>query len=72
MYVYDNGIGFMNASDQRHFDPFERLTANGFSTGHGLGLSIVRRAVQRLGGKIWSKAEPEKGAVFYFTLPQPH
>ncbi|MEY4317079.1 MAG: hypothetical protein RI902_887 [Pseudomonadota bacterium] len=71
MYVYDNGIGFMNASDQRHFDPFERLSANGFSTGHGLGLSIVRRAVQRLGGKIWSKAEPDKGAVFYFTLPQP-
>jgi signal transduction histidine kinase len=71
MYVYDNGIGFVNASDQRHFDPFERLTANGLSTGHGLGLSIVRRAVQRLGGKIWSKAAPENGAVFYFTLPQP-
>jgi signal transduction histidine kinase len=71
VYVHDNGIGFENSSEQKHFDPFERLTAQGISTGHGLGLSIVRRAVQRLGGKIWSQAAPEKGAVFYFTLPQP-
>lgn len=69
LYVYDNGIGFVSTSDERHFDPFERLTARG--KGHGLGLSIVRRAVQRLGGKIWSEAEREKGAVFCFTLPQP-
>ena len=37
--------------------------------GHGIGLSIVRRAVERHGGTVWAESSPGQGACFSFTLP---
>ena len=67
-YVKDNGIGFDQAFANRIFEPFKRGHANSTFDGMGIGLSIVRRAVERHGGSVWAESEPGKGACFYFTL----
>ena len=69
VHVRDNGVGFDAASAGRLFEPFMRLHGRKFE-GHGIGLSIVRRAVERHGGRVWAEAEPDHGATFHFTLPQ--
>jgi hypothetical protein len=52
------------------FVPFTQLNKI-HAQGHGLGLSIVRRIVERLGGQVWVESEgtPGQGSVFSFTLP---
>ena len=69
VHVRDNGVGFDAASAGQLFEPFMRLHGRRFE-GHGIGLSIVRRAVERHGGRVWAEAEPDHGAAFHFTLPQ--
>lgn len=66
--VRDNGIGFDQDDAERLFVAFSRLDAASSVEGVGLGLTIVARAVQRHGGKIWAEGQPGKGATFYFTL----
>lgn len=67
-WVRDNGAG-LSADDQaRLFAPFERLHRVR-AEGHGLGLSIVRRIVDKLGGEAGVESEPGRGSLFYFTLP---
>lgn len=66
--VRDNGVGFDADAAKRLFAPFVRLHAARFD-GHGVGLSIVRRAVERHGGRVWAESEPGQGAVFHFSLP---
>ena len=67
--VRDNGVGFDSAAAGQLFEPFARLHGRAFE-GHGIGLSIVRRAVERHGGRVWAEAEPDQGAAFHFTLPR--
>jgi signal transduction histidine kinase len=67
--VRDNGVGFSAEAATRLFHPFQRLHGKDFA-GHGVGLSIVRRAVERHGGQVWAEAQPGQGARFFFTLPQ--
>ncbi|MGQ0599886.1 sensor histidine kinase [Aquabacterium sp.] len=69
-FVKDNGPGFDRAAAELLFTPFVRLHAEQFE-GHGVGLSIVRRAITKLGGRIWAEGQPGVGASFYFTLPKP-
>jgi len=65
--VRDNGIGF-DASEATHlFEPFRRLHSLSHP-GHGVGLSVVKRIVERHGGRIWVDATPGVGAAFHFTL----
>jgi len=68
VHVRDNGVGFAPDSAERLFQPFMRLHGRRFE-GHGIGLSIVRRAVERHGGRVWADGEPDHGAAFHFTLP---
>lgn len=66
--VRDNGVGFRHDCASVLFEPFVRLHGPEFN-GHGVGLSIVRRAIERQGGRVWAEAAPEKGASFFFALP---
>jgi signal transduction histidine kinase len=66
--VRDNGEGLDKDDQARLFTEFTRL-ATVSAQGHGLGLSIVRRIVNRLGGQVSVDSTLNQGSVFYFTLP---
>jgi signal transduction histidine kinase len=70
-WVRDNGAGLSPEDQARLFAPFTQI-GQAHKTGHGLGLSIVRRIVEKLGGQVGVESEglPGHGTVFSFTLPE--
>ncbi|HKL09492.1 MAG TPA: tetratricopeptide repeat-containing sensor histidine kinase [Bacteroidales bacterium] len=69
--VKDTGIGFNEKTAKEIFNSQKFYTTSGTSNevGSGLGLILCKEFVERNGGSIWADSEPEKGTVFYFTLP---
>jgi signal transduction histidine kinase len=67
-WVGDNGAGLTPEAQARLFTPFTRLDQVR-TEGHGLGLSIVRRIVEKLGGQVGVESTVGQGSVFSFTLP---
>ncbi len=67
-WVRDNGPGLTPEDQVQLFLPFTRLN-QARATGYGLGLSIVRRIVEKLGGQVGVESEVGRGSVFFFTLP---
>jgi len=69
--VKDNGIGLDPKFADKIFAPFQRLHTRTEYKGTGIGLAIVRQAIQRHGGDVWVDSEPGKGATFYIEIPRP-
>jgi light-regulated signal transduction histidine kinase (bacteriophytochrome) len=69
-YVRDNGFGIDPEFHQEIFRIFKRLQngSDGQEAGTGVGLTFVKKIVERHGGRIWLESESGKGTVFYFSL----
>jgi signal transduction histidine kinase len=67
--VSDTGPGIPAEFHQEVFDDFFRLPGNENQEGMGLGLAIVRRLVQGMGGKVWVESDPGAGCKFSFLIP---
>jgi signal transduction histidine kinase len=72
VWVRDNGVGFPVEEAHRLFKSFERLHPAQEFEGAGIGLAIVKRVVERHGGRVWARAFEGQGAEFGFGLPQDH
>jgi PAS domain S-box-containing protein len=69
LFVSDNGIGIAPEHQDRIFRMFERLYPQEEYPGTGIGLSIVKTGVERLGGSVGVESRPGEGAVFWVDLP---
>ena len=68
--VKDNGIGIPKEYHDKIFEKFVQVkTDDGYTSGAGLGLAIVRDIIEAHGGKIWVESELGAGSTFWFTLP---
>ncbi|CAN7350981.1 ATP-binding protein [Paraburkholderia hospita] len=67
-YVKDNGLGIPEIAMPRLFSAFQRLHGN-VAAGEGIGLALVRRMVERHGGRVWAESTEGVGTTFYVSLP---
>src|SRR5438105_8484082 len=67
--VQDNGIGIKPEHAKKLFQPFSRLVNGTEYPGTGIGLAIVRKGVERMGGRVGVDSEPGKGSCFWLELP---
>jgi signal transduction histidine kinase len=67
VWVEDNGIGIPEQYQDRIFRVFERLNGTSYG-GTGIGLSIVRKGIERMGGRVGVTSEPGKGSRFWIEL----
>jgi PAS domain S-box-containing protein len=70
LWVRDNGVGFDMQYHDKIFAIFQRLHRAEDYPGTGVGLAIVRKAMERMGGRAWAQSEPGRGATFYLEIPR--
>ena len=70
LWVRDNGIGFDMKFHDRIYEIFQRLERSEDYPGTGIGLAMVRKAMGRMGGRVWAESSPGGGATFFLEVPQ--
>ena len=70
IWVEDNGIGIPRESQQRIFTMFQRLHSAKDYPGTGIGLAIVKKSIERIGGRVGVESEVDKGSRFWVELPR--
>ena len=68
--VKDNGIGFDMKYKDRIFEIFQQLNLPEDFPGTGIGLAMVHKSMEKMGGKVWAKSKLGEGAVFYLEIPK--
>jgi signal transduction histidine kinase len=71
LWMEDNGIGIPRDLQKRLFNIFTRLNRPGLYEGTGIGLAIVKKAVERMGGNVGVESEPGQGSRFWVQLRRP-
>lgn len=69
-WVQDNGASLTGADKEQIFQPLPKIGQRN-SRGFGLGLTIVKRIVEKIGGQVGFESQRGHGTTFYFTLPAP-
>jgi signal transduction histidine kinase len=72
LWIEDNGIGIRPEHQHRLFGPFERIHPEQRYEGTGIGLAIVRKALERMGGKAGVESDGLTGSRFWIQLPAVH
>lgn len=70
IWVRDNGIGFDMKYYDRIFGMFQRLHRSEDYAGTGVGLAMVAKAVERMGGRVWAESEPGQGSTFHMEFSE--
>ena len=70
LWMKDNGIGFDMKYHDRVFEIFQRLHRLEEYPGTGIGLALVRKVMQRVGGRAWAESAPGAGATFFLEIPK--
>jgi light-regulated signal transduction histidine kinase (bacteriophytochrome) len=69
-WIRDNGIGFDVEYAEKLFQIFQKLQKEPEFPGNGIGLALVKRAIEKNNGRVWAEAKPNGGATFYVALPR--
>ncbi|WP_051035582.1 sensor histidine kinase, partial [Fischerella muscicola] len=70
LWVEDNGIGIASQHQERIFRTFERLHGIESYPGTGIGLAIIKRGIERMGGRVGVESQLGQGSRFWIELPQ--
>ena len=70
LWIQDNGIGIASEYHERIFRVFERLHGVETYPGTGIGLAIVRKGMERMGGQVGVESQPNQGSCFWIDLPK--
>jgi signal transduction histidine kinase len=72
LHVSDNGVGIPREEQQHLFQMFSRGANSNGVEGNGIGLAIVRRAIERMGGTVGVNSTPGEGSDFWIEVPAPN